>query len=135
MQFVEFEHALGSLTMAEITSIAAQLELAFATPADEIPAVLAVRGGAYGVEFLLDRVAPVPPPGFVAADAGRSWRLDHHGDLATLTALVDGQSSALPGLLHVGDTQEGPLWLDLERAGTLSIEGDPDRVDAFLAGL
>jgi DNA-binding SARP family transcriptional activator/LysM repeat protein len=102
-------------------------------PPDDIPAVTAVRAGSLGVELLLDRVAPVPPPGFIAGDGGRTWRLDHHGDLAALAALIDGQSSALPGLLHLGDTPEGPLWLNLEQAGTLSIEGDPERVQAFIA--
>ena len=104
-----------------------------AIPPDDIPAVTAVRAGSLGVELLLDRVAPVPPPGFIAGDEGRTWRLDHHGDLAALTALIDGQSSALPGLLYLGDTPEGPLWLNLERAGTLGVEGDPERVEAFIA--
>ena len=102
-------------------------------PPDDIPAVTAVRAGSLGVELLLDRVAPVPPPGFIAGDGGRTWRLDHHGDLVALTALIDGQSSVLPGLLHLGDTPEGPLWLNLERAGTLCVEGDPERVEAFIA--
>jgi DNA-binding SARP family transcriptional activator/LysM repeat protein len=99
----------------------------------DIPAVVAVRAGSIGVELLLDRVSPVPPPGFVAADGGRTWRLDHHGDLDSLISTVGGQSSALPGLLYVGETPEGPLWLNVEHVGTLSIEGDPEHVEGFFA--
>lgn len=102
-----------------------------ATP--DVPGVIAVRAGSLGVELLLDRSSPVAPTGFVAADAGRTWRLDRAGDLDDLLAYVDGQSSALPGLLYVGDTPEGPLWLNLEHAGTLSVEGDRDGVEAFLS--
>src|SRR5581483_917207 len=99
----------------------------------DVPGVIAVRAGSLGVEFLLDRPAPGAPTGFVAADGGRTWRLDHPGDLDPLLALVDGQSNALPGLLYVGDTPEGPLWLNLEHAGTLSVEGDPEAVEGFLS--
>jgi DNA-binding SARP family transcriptional activator len=99
----------------------------------DVPGVIAVRAGTLGVELLLDRPSPLPPAGFVAADDGHTWRLDHRGDLDALVAMADGQSSALPALLYVGDTPEGALWLNLEHAGTLSVEGHPEAVQTFLA--
>ena len=102
-----------------------------ATP--DVPGVIAVRAGSFGVELLLDTPTAVAPTGFVTADGGRTWRLDQPGDLEALVALADGESSALPGLLYVGDTPEGPLWLNLEHVGTLSVEGDPKDVEGFLS--
>jgi DNA-binding SARP family transcriptional activator len=99
----------------------------------EVPAVIAIRAGALGVEILLDRLAPVPPIGFTAIDGGRTWRLAHGGDLDGLRAVADGQSSSLPALLYIGDTPEGPLWLNLEHAGTLSLEGDLERVQSLMS--
>jgi DNA-binding SARP family transcriptional activator len=98
----------------------------------EAPSVFAVRAGRFGVEFLLDRPAQAPK-GFVAADGDRVWRLDPAIDLTALRQLAEGQSPALPALLSVGETPEGPLLVDLETAGSLAVEGEPTRVSGFLA--
>ncbi|MEW6475263.1 MAG: BTAD domain-containing putative transcriptional regulator [Actinomycetota bacterium] len=103
-------------------------------PAVSIPRIIAVRVGAAGVELLLDAPHPDAPDGYQSADAARVWRLDPTVDLERLKELAQGQSAALPALLAVGETPEGPLLLDLEHAGTLAVEGDPERVAAFLAG-
>lgn len=104
------------------------------TSAASIPRIIAVRVGITGVELLLDAPHPDAPEGYRPADAARVWRLDPTVDLDQLEELAQGQSAALPALLAVGETPEGPLLLDLEHAGTLAVEGDPERVAAFLAG-
>lgn len=101
---------------------------------DSIPRIVAVRIGGYGAELLLDGPHPNAAGAFRPADADRVWRLDPAVGLEDLEALAEGQPAALPALLAVGETSEGPVLLDLERAGTLAVEGDPDRVSAFLAG-
>ncbi|MGH9154416.1 MAG: hypothetical protein ACRD1K_00845 [Acidimicrobiales bacterium] len=100
-----------------------------------VPAIEAVRVGNFGVELLLDRTCETAPGGFVAADEGRVWRLGDQVELGDLRKLVIDDGPLLPALITAGTTPEGPVLIDLERAGTLSVEGDPDRVAAFLAGV
>lgn len=103
-------------------------------PVGSLPAIDAVRAGRFGVEILLDRACPMAPARFVAADEGRVWRLDAAVELGDLKVLAGDAGPLVPGLLSIGTTAEGPLLIDLERAGTLSVEGDVEAVAAFLAG-
>lgn len=101
---------------------------------ESLPAIEAVRAGRFGLEVLLDRVCESAPERFVAADGGRVWRLDADVELGELKELAGDAAPLVPALVSIGITDEGPLLIDLERAGTLSVEGDVDAVSAFLAG-
>ena len=97
-----------------------------------VEGILAVRPGALGMELIVD--PPAPPVGlFQTADGGRTWTLDPDVDLDQLRELAVGQVLA-PALCSVGTTLDGPVLVDLEQAGVLSVEGDPTRVEGFLAG-
>lgn len=103
-------------------------------PAAAVPAVEVVRAGRFGVEVLLDRPCPDPPEHFCAADEDQVWRLDADLDLGALKELAGDAPVLLPAMVTVGTTADGPVLVDLERAGTLAVEGDPDAVAAVVAG-
>src|SRR5262249_5594747 len=56
-------------------------------------------------------------------------------ELSDLQEQAASEVPLLPGMVTVGMTPEGCVLVDLEQAGSLSVEGDPDRVDAFVAGV
>ncbi|MBW3613692.1 MAG: LysM peptidoglycan-binding domain-containing protein [Actinobacteria bacterium] len=99
-----------------------------------LPEVLLVRAGELGVELLLARPLPDAPEGFDAAEDGRIWRLDRTITLAELGRRSEGKVPLAPGLVTLGATPEGQVLVDLERIGTLSVEGARDRVAAFCTG-
>ena len=94
--------------------------------------ILCVRPGQLGMELVVD--PPAPPVGrFDSTDDGRTWTLDPDLELAELQDLAWGQV-LVPALCSVGSTPDGPVLVDLEQAGVLAVEGDPARVEGFLAG-
>ena len=103
-------------------------------PVESLPAIEAVRAGRFGVEVLIDRVCAAAPSRFVAADGGRVWRLEPDVELGALKELAGDATPLVPALVSIGTADDGPLLIDLERAGTLSVEGDAEAVAAFLAG-
>ena len=97
-----------------------------------VEGILCVRPGQLGMEVVVDpRAEPVGR--FESADEGRTWTLDPDIDLPELQELAWGQALA-PALCSVGATADGPVLVDLEQAGVLSVEGDPGWVEGFLAG-
>ena len=100
-----------------------------------LPDIVAVRPGDLGVEVLLASADDDAPAGWEATDGGFVWRLSRRMDLADLQRLGAGQSSTSPALVSLGASPEGPVLVDLEALGALSVEGDPARVGAFLAGV
>ena len=98
------------------------------------PPIVGVRAGELGVEVLLNPPDDRPPDGFDAIDDGHVWRLNSTLDLNDLAQVSDGMCAPCPALITVGNTPEGPVLLNLEHAGTLAVDGDPDRCAAFLAG-
>ncbi len=98
----------------------------------EVEGILCVRPGQLGMELVVD--PPAPPVGrFDSTDDGRTWTLDPDLELRELQDLAWGQV-LVPALCSVGSTPDGPVLVDLEQAGVLSVEGDPARVEGFLAG-
>jgi len=93
-----------------------------------------MRAGTFGVEMVVEPASPDPPPGFDAQEAGRLWRLDPTIEIDDLRELVDTTAPLSPALLTVGTTNEGSVLVNLEHAGSLSIEGYPSRVKEFLRG-
>jgi hypothetical protein len=99
-----------------------------------VPRVTCVRAGELGLEILLAEPAPESPPSFAAVDDGHVWRLDPDLDLAELHRRAGDAVAPLPTLVSVGISPEGPVLVDLESLGVVSVEGDDARVSALLAG-
>jgi hypothetical protein len=98
------------------------------------PALRCVRAGEMGVEVLLAQPFPDAPPGWEAADGGHVWRVPADVDLDELRLRGAEHPAIAPALVSLGTTPEGPILADLEGFGALSVEGDAERVGAFLAG-
>ncbi len=98
------------------------------------PQISCVRAGEFGLELLLAVPAAQAPASFVAVDEGHVWRLDPAPDLEDLRRQANDHLPVLPALISLGASPEGPLLVDLEALGTLSVEGDAARMSAFLAG-
>lgn len=133
------EHHLRSIGAQEavgwVDSVNRHLRSVLAAMAgEERPAVVAVRVGDRGVEVLLDRAASAPAT-FVGEDEGRTWRLDPDVSLEVLAELGAGQPPACPALVTIGGTAEGPVLVDLEHLGQLTVRGDPHKTEQFLRGL
>ena len=99
------------------------------------PSITCVRAGELGLEILVDQASTPAPPGFVAVDGGYVWRLDPDTELNDLRTEAEKYTAAAPALVSIGASPEGPLLVDLETLGALSVEGAPDRVSSFLAGV
>ncbi len=99
------------------------------------PTITCVRAGKLGLEILLADPVPEAPPGFVVVDEGFVWRVDPGLELVDLQAEATHQTATTPALVSIGASAEGPLLVDLEALGVLSVEGAPDRVAAFLGGV
>ncbi len=104
-------------------------------PAARLPEIVCVRVGELGVEVLLATAHTEAPAGFEVADTGFVWRLDPTVDLDELRARGPDHGAACPALVSLGASPEGPVAVDLEALGALSVEGHPERVSAFLAGV
>jgi hypothetical protein len=98
------------------------------------PRITCVRAGELGLEILLAESAPEAPPSFAAVDDGHVWRLDPDLDLAELHRRAGDAVAPLPTLVSVGLSPEGPVLVDLETLGVVSVEGDDARVTALLTG-
>lgn len=116
---------------ATLRMLGAQLRESSSPP----PQVTCVRAGELGLEILLSEPATDAPAGFDAVDDGHVWRLAPDVELADLARQGGDEVAPLPALVSIGASAEGPVLVDLEALGTLSVEGDPGRVEAFLAGV
>jgi DNA-binding SARP family transcriptional activator len=96
------------------------------------PTILAVRVISEQVEFLVDRAPEHPPDGFRATDDARGWITDPDLSIDDLRSLAAGAAAPLPALIALGDVEGGRLLIDIESAGTLTVDGDPERVSAFI---
>lgn len=96
------------------------------------PTILAVRVISGQVEFLVDRPPEHPPHGFLATDDARGWITDPDLSVDDLRSLAPGEAAPLPALVAVGDIEGGRILIDIESAGTLTVDGDPARVSAFI---
>jgi nucleoid-associated protein YgaU len=101
---------------------------------DRVPKVVVLRAGEFGVEVMLDQPCSSPPEGFEAEEDARVWRLVSEMELEELRALAASAPVISPALVTLGLAPEGPVLVDLETLGVLSVEGDEQRVRAFLAG-
>lgn len=91
------------------------------------PTVLAVRVHDGRVELLLDAPPAQPPEGFVPLEVERGWITAPDITVDELRALAAGAAAPLPALVSVGVLDGGDLLIDVETAGTLTIDGDDER--------
>ncbi len=99
-----------------------------------LPRVTLVRAGELGLEVALAEPMAQAPPSFTAVDDGHVWRLDPELELAELQHRAGDHVAPFPAMVSVGLSPEGPVLVDLETLGVLSVEGDAARVSALLAG-
>ena len=97
------------------------------------PSVVLVRAGSIGMEVMIEPPTRDPPGRFESVDGGVTWRLDPTVELTELEALAADRWPLLPALVTVGDTPAGAVLANLEHAGSLSVEGDPERQRGLLA--
>ena len=99
-----------------------------------VPEIVCVRAGELGLEVLLGSPSIAAPEGWNVLDDGHVWRLDPDVELEELRDQGVDEPPVAPGLVSLGLSPEGPILVDVEALGFLSVEGDPERVSAFLAG-
>jgi hypothetical protein len=94
------------------------------TQLDDLPDVVALWLDTGTVHMLLAAACPDPPPPFVAASGDMTWTLPAEAVLPEPA----GQLAPLPVLATIASHPGGQhLLVDVERAGLLTITGDPDR--------
>ena len=98
-----------------------------------VPSIAMVRAAPDGMEVMVSPPDPNPPRHFEAIEGGAIWVLDPNLDLAELEALAAPSWPFLPALVSLGEAPGGTVLVNLEHAGTLSLEGDPGRVGGLLA--
>lgn len=103
-------------------------------PDPGVPAVVAARAGAMGVEVLLDDDHP-PPQGFIAGDQPRSWNLHPGFDLDDLETAAEAHLPFAPLLLPVGATSAGDLLLDLGQLAVVGLDGPAPAVVGWLRSI
>jgi DNA-binding SARP family transcriptional activator len=99
------------------------------------PTILAVHAGDAGLDVFISPPWPVAPGRFVARDDGHTWRLDPAVNLEELGRLAAGVPAYVPGVVTVGDTDHGAALVDLDAAGSLTVEGHPERADAIVTAM
>jgi hypothetical protein len=110
---------------AEILNVALR---AFAAdvewPPDTDASVLAVRCTDEQVEILLDTPPRHAPRGFVAAGDEHGWITAPDTTVDALARLADDTPAPLPSLVSIGTLEDADVLIDLETAGTLTVDGD-----------
>jgi len=99
------------------------------------PTILAVRAGNAGLDVFISPPWPVAPGRFIVRDDGHTWRLDPAVGLEELARLAAGVPAYVPGVVTVGETNDGAVLVDLDAAGSLTIEGFPERAETILTAM
>jgi LysM repeat protein len=103
------------------------------TDTREAGSVIAMRAGAHGVEVLWTSRGAPPPP-WTVDDTG-TWRLTAGTTVDDLHALGADHGPISPAAVTIGDTVDGPLLIDLETAGTFTIDCDIGIAERVLAAM
>ncbi|HTX00133.1 MAG TPA: LysM domain-containing protein [Acidimicrobiales bacterium] len=99
------------------------------------PAVSLVRAGPLGVELLLDQPSMAAPEGFVAAEGGRTWRLDPSLSLAELRAAAGDAQPYLAVLVPVAEDADGSYLVACGPGESLSVRGSEDEMRRGLGAI
>jgi hypothetical protein len=96
------------------------------------PLIRAVQHNDDGVELLWNEPQARPPKPWTTTDGGWSWRTPWPTTPPANVRLTP----ILPALVPLGKRPDGSeLLLDLESAGSLAIEGNPEHITAFIRQL
>lgn len=107
-------HGLGQLTAATTDGV--------------LPEVLAVAVSVDELRLMLAAPAPKAIGAWQTRDDGRQWVLSRHADTGYDAATRTRSMPPYPTLVTVGSSDDGVHWLlDLERIGSLTLTGDPQR--------
>ncbi len=107
-------HGLGQLTAATTDGV--------------LPEVLAVAVSVDELRLVLAAPAPRAIGAWQTRDDGRQWVLSRHADTGYDAATRTRSMPPYPTLVTVGSSDDGVHWLlDLERIGSLTLTGDPQR--------
>ena len=102
------------------------------SPGGKVPAIVAIKAGSNGVEILLDDPADLGEKFVPIGDDGKAWRLT--SDMTDRMMKQDAGTAFAysPMLIPIGDSPSGPLLVDFERLGALSITGHAPTRDGLL---
>ncbi len=100
-----------------------------------LPSPALVKVGAGGLEVHVSPAINASLGWFSPSDDGTILVLDNEMTLEELEALADDHWPAWPALASLGETQDGELLLNLEHAGSVSVEGPRNVVKGFLGRL
>ena len=98
-----------------------------------VPSVAMVRAAPDGMEVMISPPDLSPPRHFEAIEGGAIWVLDPTMGLDEIENLAGPCWPFLPALVSLGEAPGGTVLVNLEHAGTLSLEGDSARVAGLLA--
>jgi nucleoid-associated protein YgaU len=129
------EHALlstGTAGLADVTwlneSLRSLVHSLAATDTGRLPDVVAVRMTAETLELVLTGAQPDAPEPWMVDKTGTRWSIGRGDELGYDPAERAYHFAPFPTLASVGYTAAGEHWLlDLERIGTMSLSGDPER--------
>ncbi|WP_088284918.1 LysM peptidoglycan-binding domain-containing protein [Kineosporia sp. A_224] len=97
-------------------------------PRGSLPDVVAARLSATELELVLAEPRPQAPGAWTVHAAGTRWTLDRGAPTGFDPAAAGRLLAPYPALASVGYTAGGEYWLlDLERAGSVALTGDPAR--------
>jgi DNA-binding SARP family transcriptional activator len=99
------------------------------------PTILAVHAGDAGLDVFISPPWPVAPGRYFARDDGHTWRLDPAVGLDELARLAADVPAYVPGVVAIGETDQGAVLVDLDAAGTLTVEGHPERADIIVTAM
>jgi DNA-binding SARP family transcriptional activator len=123
----------ADLDGAELLDLALRAFAAATAARGVVPSpILAVRVGGGQVEILSAEPAEQAPTGFVATDDPHGWITDPELSADDLRDVGAGAAAPLPALVALGDLDGDRLLIDIESAGTLTVDGEPQRVAAFI---
>jgi DNA-binding SARP family transcriptional activator len=94
-----------------------------------------IFAGQAGLEVLLTGPVTSAFGCFCPSAGGESLVLDPEVEIEDLKVLAGEHWPAWPALVSLGETEKGALLLNLEHAGSLSVQGDATRVESALAGI
>ncbi|MGH9014008.1 MAG: LysM peptidoglycan-binding domain-containing protein [Acidimicrobiia bacterium] len=98
---------------------------------DRVPQPVAVEIAASELRVTLAEPHPHAPPPWTTSPPGWMWRLARSTPLEQLEHAASGACAPLPTLVTIGRSAEGPLLLDLEACGLVSVTGSPEAAQAF----
>ncbi|MBT8208060.1 MAG: bacterial transcriptional activator domain-containing protein [Acidimicrobiia bacterium] len=137
----EFERRIRAISVdgedvRYVAAVNSYLSYQLESSGTPMPAIVVVRAGQFGVEFLLDEPC-TPVQGFRAiTDDKTVWRLEADLDARAMEKQVGTDAHPFaPALAVLGNSDAGNVLVDLEQLGSLSVEGDAAQSLDFQRGL